>query len=352
MRRVYLSLGILLVLGVITFILLKKEEEEIKKEPTILKYQPVKIEKSKIKKVVIEQYPLEGGERSKELQRIVIVRGEKGNDEGEGWEIVEPVKSEADKYSVKSLLKRLDELKFLDIASEQKKAHEELMVDEKQGIKVRVFYEKDKKVAELIIGKSSGGFTMVRLPGEDKVYRVKGTIRYVFSKPLRQWRNRKILKLDRNKIARVEFINKNGHFAFERDVSGSSPKEWKVVLSKPKLKDFDPSRLNTIVNSLASLTAYDFLDPPYTAKPGLSKEDNPAKVIITVKKDGGEETYTLLIGNQQIIAGSNEKGNYYAKLEGKDQIYVISKYLGERFTPTLDKLQKSSTSSKTSSSKK
>lgn len=340
MKRMYGTLLLLLVLGGITFFLLHEEKKEVITKPTIIQHQPVKIDKSKIKKIIIEHYPIEGEKKSESPQKVVLIRGEKGNDEGEGWEIIEPIRSPADSYSVKSILQRLGELKFIDIASEQSKAYEDLMVDETQGIKVKVFYEEDNKVADLIIGKSTGGFTMVRLANDNRVYRTKGTINYLFSKPLRQWRDRKILSFDSNKVAKIEISNKNGHFVFERDVSKSPPTDWKIVEANPKLADFDPSKLNTIVTSLSSLNAFDFLDPPYTANPGLSQQDNPPKISVMVKKNGGEENYTLLIGNQQSISDSNEKGNYYVKLEGQNQIYIISKYLGERFTPTPDKLQK------------
>lgn len=338
MKRIYIAGITFVILLIVVFVLIKNENSEVILTTTNIATQPFKIVKEKISKFTIKSYPQEDGQPSDKLQEITFVKGENGDIEGKGWNLSAPVGGEADNYAVKSFLDRFGELKVLDIASEQKKSFEDLKVDEKNGIEVEI-YEGDNKVAHMIIGKSGGGFTMIKPEGEEKVYRVNGSLRYVVDKQLRQWRNRTIVKTDKTKITRIEFTNKNGQFVFEKD-STATPAQWKIVKAEPQIPEYESSKVDTIVNSLQSISAYDFLDPPYTANPGLEDADNPAKMIFVEKAEGGDLTHTVLIGNQQVSGSSGESGNYYSKIQGRDQIYVISKYLGDRFVPNIESFKK------------
>jgi hypothetical protein len=56
-------------------------------------------------------------------------------------------------------------------------------------------------------------------------------------------------------------------------------------------------------------------------------------VTLSTSDDAGSKQVLLRIGNKL-------DSGYYAMREGKEPIYVISEYLGERLVPTLEKFKK------------
>ena len=79
-----------------------------------------------------------------------------------------------------------------DLVTEQKAKQAEFEVDDKSGIHVVAKAKGGKVLADLIVGKSTGPGTMVRLPGKDEVWQASGISRYLFDKAPADWRDKSI----------------------------------------------------------------------------------------------------------------------------------------------------------------
>ncbi|MBI2894649.1 MAG: DUF4340 domain-containing protein [Deltaproteobacteria bacterium] len=245
--------------------------------------------------------------------------------EGESWRVVAPIEGPADGRAVKTALEKLRDLEVVDLASESGEAHVSLEVDEEHAVHV-IAKKGERVLADLLVGAFKSSFTMIRRPGRDPTYRATGSIKYVFNKALKDWRDRVIFDLEAEKFARVEFHSSNGDFAFNRGDG-----DWAV--DGPTIPEFDFHKVSSIVTSLAKLRATDFAEPTVTREQaGLG--DGASTVRIRLKENGGE--LTLRIGASH-MSGTQEQ--FYCQREGVDTIFLISKYLANRLRPDATKLK-------------
>ena len=296
-----------------------------------------------------------------------------------GWTLSVPVEARADQGAIDTALDKLDELEVVGIAASRSQFHERLEVDDAHGIHV-VARNGDEVIADLIIGAYRSGNTMVRVAGQDQVVMVRGSIRFAFSKDLKDWRDRGVLALEADDVREVAFVGPNGSFRFTRPTETVTPEppaegeeaegegetpepttrlgEWQIAevsYTRPAsypdggvippdagvvadavpatpmttIEGFQASRLRSIISSLARMRASDFAAADVTAaQAGLG--DGAARVTLTVGEGSAAQTYTVRLGNE----ASSERHDYYAQREGDDTIFIISRFLSERINPS------------------
>jgi hypothetical protein len=135
-------------------------------------------------------------------QEVVLVK------EGKQWfALRNKQKVSANADVVKSLLSSLTELKPQRLASRKKDKWESFNVDDK-GTSLKVYYGTDKK-ADMFIGRTSyaqsGAFTYVRVSDEKEVYTIAGTLGYLLNKPLDEWRDKTLLRVNKNEVSKLIF---------------------------------------------------------------------------------------------------------------------------------------------------
>jgi hypothetical protein len=355
---------ILLTLGVFLLVPGRRETTTEYTRPTPL----AKIDTGAVTKIVLEHVVGEGDKAAK--QRVVLIRGEGEGDSEPTWSLDEPVKAAANKTSVDTLLKRLEELEVTDVATESAGSHADLEVTAEKGITVEV-YAGSSRVASFILGKYASGSTMLRLPEQDVVYRTRGSLRYAFGKSASDWRDKTIFDFDREQISHIAFQNENGTFAFARD-SASKNVDWtiesvdavapaheeadeegdggpskatdggpsKAAPTKVEpparvttIEGFDPAKVTGIVTTLAKLKATDFLDRAEGVDTGL---DAPTAPRVTFKVGTGDaaKTYTIIVGREA------EERSAYARRSDQDQIFLLTKYMSDRLSPGVENFQK------------
>lgn len=258
---------------------------------------------------------------------------------GGKWMVTSPVTYEAYASFVDSALGRLAEIEIAEVAAEQKASHKELEVDDAQAVEVKVF--KDQALlAHFFVGGYKGNATMVRFPKDEKVYRAKGSLRYVFAKPVRDWREKRIFETDNDGVTRLELTGPGGSFAFSK-VEG----DWKNESATP-VPDYDAKKVAGVVSTVAHLRASDFADGVAPQDAGLGEGAGKVVVKYTEKKKdeaaGGEDaaepppapvlTKTFLVGKPK------DDQNSYLMAEGGTQVFLVSKYTAERLLPTVEKL--------------
>ena len=138
---------------------------------------------------------------------------------------------------------------------------------------------------------------MVRLGESDQVYGLRGSIKFLFDKELKIWRDRVVTNIDESRVKEATFNNANGAFHFVHSDDG-----WKKTAG-PKIKNFDPTHVKDIVSSAANLRALDFATPNLSeTEAGLDKPTGTLTLLI-----GPEPKTNDQDAGQPVTPTANEK---------------------------------------------
>lgn len=234
--------------------------------------------------------------------------------DGENCKVVAPVQYPGDANVCKQAFEALEKLEFGDIVTEQKAKHAEFEVTD-AGLKVAV-KKGEQTVAEMLIGKSVGGNTLVRLPGKDEVWTGIGSFRYNFDRDATNWRDKTITKLEAGDAEQIEVKSKDGSRVVAKKGSGDS---WSVAESSLKIEKLDSSVPTGIVSTLANWVTNEFADGTQPEQAGLA---TPSTTVTVSLKEG--KTVTVMIGNKKA------EDEYYVKTADKPQVFVVKKYNVDR----------------------
>jgi hypothetical protein len=246
---------------------------------------------------------------------------------GKDWKLVEPLASDADKSAVDAVLGKLDELEVTGVAATKPDNYAQLEVDDKKATHV-IAKQGGKVVADLLIGAYRGGNTMVREKSAVNVATVKGSIKYVFDKELKDWRDRLVVEATADQIASVAFESPKGAFRFVREGTA-----WKQAPGEKALPNFDGAKVNSLVGTATSLHATDFAAKDVTADAAGVGDKPDGIVTLTTGGDAGVQTIVLHVGHK---FGEG----YYLTREGKEPIFLVSDFAGGRLVPTAEKFAK------------
>lgn len=258
------------------------------------------------------------------------------------WRVIAPVEADADQSAIDTALDRLAELEVRGIAATRRETHDDLEITEAKGLRV-IARGRGTILTELIIGAYRNGKTLTRRPQDATVFMIEGAIRYAFNKALKDWRDRGIVDVPVGDIVEVRFQNRHGVFSFvKRD------DEWAVADGATRVERFQPSKLTSLVGSLARLRASDFADADVSADaagvgasvaPSQTDGGLPDVSLVTLRTRAGDagaaQDISIRIGNAR---GDGDR-EFYALRQGTDTIFVISKYLADRLRPAMDAFQ-------------
>lgn len=275
---------------------------------------------------------------------------------GEAWRVTEPLTAEADTTAVRTVLEKLEDLEVTGVAATRAANHERLEVSDDKAIRVEIEQEGAESIT-LLIGAFSDQGTMIRLPGEDRVLTVGGSIKYAFNKDLKDWRNRRVVDIAPTRVARVSFEStEGGSWAFERNAED----EWAPVDGQDEIERFGGNKVQSVVSSVARMRAVNFAAPEVdAAAAGLAEPTGKVTLLVRPEEDEDEEadegddgeeaeaateaeaaseaeleTVVLLVGGQR-----EDAEEFYLQREGNPTIYVISKYLADRMRPNAESFQ-------------
>ena len=184
-------------------------------------------------------------------------------------------------------------------------------VDEKTGLRVKLFGKGDKNILDIIIGKNGPDFasSYIRRVDEDEVYLVHRTLTGRFSTEATDWRERKLWTVKADDIIAMEVRSPKGAYSLSRS---DNKKSWRL---RGKMEgEIDNENAMKHVRKLASVRAVGFADEVDVKSAGLNQPYIAAS-ITTV--DG--KLLKVLIGKR------NKEGRYFAKMEGGKEFYLLSK---------------------------
>lgn len=241
------------------------------------------------------------------------------------WSVSAPLKAEAAQDAVNAVLDKLAELKVTGVAATRQENQARLEVDAAHGLRVRA-KAGDKTLIDLLVGVTKGASTIVREEGKQSALSVKGSIRYVFDKELKDFRKREITDVDVAQLSAIAVRSDKGSFKFERQ-AGATPEAaetWAQAKGEKPIAKFDPEQAQVLATTATHLRAADF------ASPGDNDETtglgSPRANITLTKKDAS--TVELSIGKQH--AASED---YYVRVRGSDVVYRLAKFSAERLMP-------------------
>ncbi len=234
--------------------------------------------------------------------------------EGDAYKIVAPAAYVADESVAKQAFEAIDKLEFGNVVSDQKAKQTEFEVDDK-GLRV-VVKKGEQVLTDLIVGKSVGGNTLVRVPGKDEIWQGIGSFRYNLDRDTAGWRDKTISKFTQGDAEKLEIKTRDDGRATLKKESGD---KWSVVDSTVKVDKLDNSVPVGIVSTLASWVTNDFADG---AKPEATGLANPANTVTVTLKDG--KSVSILIGNKK------GEDDYYVKAADSPQVYLVKRYNTDR----------------------
>jgi len=186
---------------------------------------------------------------------------------GGTWRITDPYDYPANPSYVETLIKKLVDLKYESLITSRKDKYEDFEVEGEEAAYVEVGKE-DEVVDKFYCGKPSKTYThtYLRKADSDEVWLVAGTPRSSFTRKPNDWRDKKILSLDKTMLERV--LLKFPDETVELTRSITTPDEdttfvepdtsWTVVPRRGK--PFRPADkvMNRIRNTVSRMNAMDF----------------------------------------------------------------------------------------------
>ena len=288
-KRLFIALGVLVLLGVGVFLTYRKGNDEGAERITDPWHH---IDRAQIDRIVIQR---PGSAPAVELAR-----------HDNHWAMTAPGAGPADEQAVNDALEALSEMHVASIATREAASHTDMEVDPAHAIHVQLFHGGASQL-DLFVGKNLDGGTAVRAPEGPLVYRVDRSIRFSLSKEPREWRDRSITHVERNHVRSVEWVNPRGTFHFDRN--GDT---WTGAATNPAIERLDTARLNQTITNLLELRASDF------AAAGATTGITDASPRVTITPDTGDAV-TLKLGTN---SGEND---VYVQRQGSDIVYTMGR---------------------------
>jgi hypothetical protein len=241
--------------------------------------------------------------------------------QGTAWQITQPAAVAADEGEMSGLTSSLSSLEVQRVIDEKAGDFKQYGLD---PARIEVTFKSGGKERALLLGAKTptGSDMYARVPDKPRVFLVSSYLEATFNKSSFELRDKTILKIDRDKVDRVEIVTP------ERTVTiGKQGADWKVTSPFDARADFSAiegilSRLNS--TAMKSVTAADASDAKALKEYGL---DKPAA---TVRITSGSSQAGLAIGK------SAGEGVVYAKDLSRPMVFTIESALADELKKPAD----------------
>jgi len=328
-KKLYIAVGVLVVLGGALYFQKKQAKEEAAtyslagREKELPKLDIKDADIKKVDTITIAQPPGDAGKPA----QVVLKKN------GKTWELDKPVSAKANQSNIKSLLDNVKDLEVSEVIDDGTKSYDKFSVSDSKAVHV-VLDAGKTKVADLYFGESGSRGEMTRIAGKDGVYAVQGYSSFMYSRDTKGWRDLTIFKFDDKKAKEVEVDNENGTFTFAKKddkwtgkfkkASGADKKVGKLDPDK-----FEPSKVGDLLRAYKALNADGFGDDKKPADVGLTE---PKATVTVTMADGGKKV--LLVGDKA------EGSSHWAKKPDEAQLYSISSWAADWATAEPKKFEK------------
>jgi hypothetical protein len=192
--------------------------------------------------------------------------------------------------------------------------------------------------AKLLVGKSQGPSTFVRLPGKPEVYATSGFVRSLVDKDASVWRAKTITDLRKDDLTEITVKTPAGKVVLAakeapaeaappETASGDKPaakkpakKSWAIKESSIPIEKPDDSLVSSVAAGLTNMRTNDFADDKKPEEAGMN---SPRGEVTAKTRDG--KTITLLIGNK------TDKDESYLQVKDQPQIFIVKNWSVDRY---------------------
>jgi hypothetical protein len=277
-----------------------------------------------------------------QLDSIILQRDkesielEKGRDAGSrAWEIVSPLHASTDAFALSGLTRKLSELKFERLITENAKDLAEFGLDKPALI---ITYRAGKHEGMISLGSKSPisyGFYVTTGEGK-KVYLIAGLDKQELDKSLFDLRDKKLLTLETDKVNRVIIERGTTKWILNR-------KDDRWLLEGDESPKIDREKVEAFVRPIVWAEALSFeKEDAVDLKPyGLNTPS--ARVVLS----DGSRTEELIFGQ---VANGKREDSIYAMVRGKRQIVTVRKRLLESLPTEKDQIKETEQPKKEGSS--
>ncbi len=167
---------------------------------------------------------------------------------------------------------------------------------------------------ELIVGKSGADFqsSYVRLPGSDDVYLASHNITRLVQRPVDQFRDKAVIKLDPGQIKGIKVSSHDYNFT-----AASGDSLWELTTKGGKSATIPQQQMQSWLAQIANLRVNSFLSPDSAASIDFSKPT--AEVEISVS---GSNPVTI-----QLLKAGKEASDYFLKTSLSDELYSVREWV-------------------------
>jgi hypothetical protein len=230
--------------------------------------------------------------------------------EGDGWQILEPVKARGDRGPIDETVTSVVTTRMDREIESAPTALGDFGLDKPAAeVTLRL---KDGKQLGLVLGAKSptGVWVYAREAGKPAVFVVGDSVLRDTTRPLVDFRDKAVLAFDQKDVTALEIITRDDSIAVEQ-----ADGRWK--LNRPRALPADGDTLRDFLEKLRAARVKEFVaEAPRSLEPfGL---DRPVKVSIHTGRDKDRATKTLLFGR-----GDPAKKGVYAMRAGESAVVVI-----------------------------
>jgi uncharacterized protein DUF4340 len=216
-----------------------------------------------------------------------------------GWELLEPVKTRADRGAVDGLVTSLSTARVdREVASSPASLDEFGLKTPEVEVTVDV---KGKPPRQLLVGGKSptSAWVFAKEPAKPAVVAMSEMLSRDLTKPVTELRDRTVLAFDRKNVSQIDLALPGDPITVESGEGG----KWRIV--RPRALPADSDLVADFLDKLDAAKAKEFVDdaPKSLAPFGL---DKPTTVTLWVGKDKDRAARTLLFGRDD----KDKKGVY------------------------------------------
>lgn len=210
---------------------------------------------------------------------------------GANWKLTQPVDFPANPSYIKTLLEKLAEMRVETFITNKEASYQQYELDDLAAIYVEV--GGGGKTEAFYCGKTSDSYSQVfiRREGSKDVLLVSGSPRTSLTREPTDWRDKRILELDRTLIDRVVIQLPTERNELVRTIKRmdedttltENDTTWVVNPSRGAPFAPDDSQLNRVMNALRRMNAIQFMDAGKDTIPDFSR---PELTVETFLEDG------------------------------------------------------------------
>jgi Domain of unknown function (DUF4340) len=248
-----------------------------------------------------------------DVDEMVLRRGEETvrlKRAGEGWEILEPLKSAGDRGAVEEVVTSVATAR-MDREIDAKPQNLGDFGLDKPAAEATLVLKDGKQIALRLGAKSpTGTWVYAQEAGKPSVIVVSDGVLRDVTRPVADWRSKTVLAVDRKDVTGVDIVTRDETLALE-----TSDNRWRLTRPRPLPADADSMREFFEKLSAARIKEFVAEAPRSLAPYGL---DRPVRVAIHTGKDKDRATKALLLGRVD-----DKKKGVYAMRPGEPSVLLL-----------------------------